>query len=283
MSVEYLGIIGRSLKHTLSPLMHTAVFRHLGLPYTYGVMEASAGFLPSLVSSLRMRGFLGANVTIPHKQAIISCLDAIDPDAQVIGAVNTILFKNGVLTGFNTDVVGVRNALRPCAETIRGKSALVIGAGGGTRAVIASCVKDYAMDRIAIYNRTPERAVELAAAMGQQLPSCRYDIISSVQELPEAVAASSLIVNTTPVGMNSDASPLPRNISFSKKQLIFDIVYSPLQTALMQRAHADGAQTIGGLEMLLHQGAEAFRIWTGKEFAMDVARTAVTQQLCPLS
>jgi shikimate dehydrogenase len=246
-------------------------------------MEVTAEFLPSLLCSLRTRGFLGANVTIPHKQAIISFLDAIDPDAQAIGAVNTILHKGGVLTGFNTDVVGVRNALRPFATMIRGRSALVIGAGGGTRAVIASCVKDYAMDHITVYNRTPERAVELVASMGQRLPSCRYDTINGLQELPEAVAASSLIVNTTPIGMNSDASPLPRNISFSKNQLVFDVVYSPLQTTLMQQAHADGAQTIGGLEMLLHQGAEAFRIWTGKEFAMDVARTAVIQQLRTLS
>ena len=282
-SVEYLGIIGRSLKHTLSPVMHTAVFRSIGLPYAYGVMEATTEMLPSLVSSLRVRGFLGANITIPHKQAVFSCLDAIDPDAQVIGAVNTILHKDGVLTGFNTDVVGVRNTLSPFADMIRGKNALVIGAGGGTRAVIASCVKDYAMERIAIYNRTPERAVELSEYMKQQLPSCRYETIKSPQELAEVVAASLLVVNTTPIGMNSDASPLPRNISFSKNHLVFDIVYSPLQTALMQKARADGAQTVGGLEMLLHQGAEAFRIWTGRDYTMDVARAAVIQQLHTVS
>ncbi|MCX6138375.1 MAG: shikimate dehydrogenase [Ignavibacteriales bacterium] len=278
-SIEYLGIIGRSLTHTLSPVMHTAVFRYLGLDYRYGVLDVAPPFVESLILSLRRRGFRGANVTIPYKQTVMPFLTAIDPAARLVGAVNTLVYSGDSITGFNTDVVGIRNSLRIWGDRIRGGTAVVVGAGGGARAAIASCALDYGISCIAIYNRTSDHAEALAASMRRELPSCTLMVVTEARELQEAVHAAALIVNTTPVGMHGPESPLPAEIHFTAGQVVFDILYTPLETTLMLAAQRDGARTIGGLEMLLHQGAESFRLGTDLEYPLDIARTAVLQKL----
>ena len=140
---QRVGIIGHPIAHTLSPAMHTAAFDELGIPFTYGVFDVVDGFLPALLASLRKNGFAGVNITIPHKQRVIPLLDTVDEDAMAIGAVNTIVNRGGKLTGYNTDVAGIRQALEPFKERIRNVSVVILGAGGGARAAAYAISKDF--------------------------------------------------------------------------------------------------------------------------------------------
>jgi len=280
-SLQRLGIIGHPIAHTLSPAMHSAAIDELRIPFTYGVFDVVDEFLPALLASLRIVEFAGANVTIPHKVRIIPLLDAVDQDALKIGAVNTIVNRNGKLTGYNTDAAGIRKSLEPFMGKIRNAPAVVIGAGGGARAAAYAVSKNFSPASVRFYNRTAARAETLAGQFRELFPGIAYDCISDEGALRGAIAESVLIVNTTPAGMtpNSDALPIPPGIRFSNYQIILDIIYTPIETALLRRAKSDGATAVNGVEMFIHQGAIAFELWTGKKFPIDVARRAVLQAL----
>ncbi len=274
-----VGIIGRSISHTLSPAMHTAAFDALGLPFRFGVFDVEAEYLPALVASFRTQGIGGASVTIPHKERIIPLLDSLDENARMLGAVNAVVNRNGLLTGYNTDVVGIEKTLASVQGKIRNSTALVLGAGGGARAVVYTLSKIFSPARIRLYNRTTTRAQTMIDEFKKIFPKIAYENISD--PLQPAIAESTLIVNTTSVGMtpNIDALPVPAVIRFSNQQIIFDIIYTPLETALLRRAKKDGAQTINGVEMLVQQGAAAFELWTGKQFPVEVGRKALIHAL----
>jgi shikimate dehydrogenase len=278
---QRVGIIGHSIAHTLSPAMHTAAFDELRIPFTYGVFDVVDEFLPALLASLRKNGFAGANVTIPHKEHIIPLLDGVNEDATAIGAVNTIVNHEGKLTGYNTDVAGIQKALAPFKERIRGVSVVVLGAGGGARAAAYAIAKNFSPASVRLYNRTASRAGKIAYDFGKIFPGINFENVSDVQRLPAVIADSALVVNTTPAGMtpNIDAFPIPPAIRFSNHQIIFDIIYTPIETAFLHKAKADGAATVNGVEMFVRQGAKAFELWTGKPFPVDVARQAVVKAL----
>ncbi len=161
-SVQRVGVIGHPLPHTLSPAMHTAAFEELHLPFLYGVFDVVDDFLPSLVASLRMIGFAGANVTIPYKERIMPLLDRADEDARTIGAVNTIVSRNGRLEGYNTDVAGIQKSLEPFKDRFQNLPVVILGAGGGARAAAYALSKHFSPASVRFYNRTPERAERLA-------------------------------------------------------------------------------------------------------------------------
>jgi len=275
------GIISRSLGHTLSPLMHNTAYKELNLNFTYGVFQIAPDMLRPLIESMKHLAIRGANVTIPYKQDVMHYMDDITDDARSVGAVNTIVNDNGVLTGYNTDIDGVRSTVFPFSQEIRGGSVVVLGAGGAARAVIHALATSFAPQRIVIVNRTAATAAALALEAGNKYPSVKItastDDTMSAKELKQAV----LIVNATSVGMSPeiDASPLPADVLLRKDQIVFDTIYSPARTSLLQKATHDGARTLSGVDMLLEQGSKAFTLFTERIFPMEAARTAVHQAL----
>jgi len=280
---QLVGIIGHPISHTLSPAMHTAAFDALRLPFKYGVFDVIDEFLPALFASLRKNGFTGVNVTTPYKEHVIPLLDSVDENVAAIGAVNTVVNRDGRLTGYNTDVMGIQQTLEPFKERICNASVFVLGAGGGARAAVYAISKNFSPASVRLYNRTASRARAIVDQFKKIFPTVIYENVSDLKTLPALIADSVLVVNTTSLGMtpNVDTLPLPSMIRFSNQQIIFDIIYTPIETALIQKAKADGAETVNGVEMFVYQGAWAFQLWTGKPFPVDIARQAVLKALAP--
>lgn len=277
-----VGLFGYPLRHSLSAAFQQAAFDALGLPFTYSPWEVTAEQLPDAVKALRAGERVGANVTVPHKEAVLPLLDRISPQAARIGAVNTIVREEGGLTGYNTDAPGFLRSLTDDAGfNPAGAHVLLIGAGGAARAV-AFAVADAGAASIVIANRHRERAERLAAALiGEGMPPVTV-IDWQPAALQDAVAAAVLVVNSTSVGMLHSASqqesPLD-GVALPSGVLVADLVYNPLRTPLLAAAETAGARTLGGLPMLIYQGAEAFRLWTGVDapvpVMMDAARRAL--------
>jgi shikimate dehydrogenase len=271
------GILGHSLHYTLSPLMHTTAAELLRIPFRYGVFDFAPELLEDFIPVLRSQDFVGANITIPHKVSIASVLDSLDEEAKQIGAVNTVVNTGGHLRGYNTDVIGIRESLMSLSGAIKGASVLVLGAGGAARAILHSLTTGFSPGRIFLYNRTRSHADQLAA-------SIRKDIACTILDAEQLVTVSQevkLIINTTSVGMGTSqgTSPLPELFIFSREHIVFDVIYNPLRTVLLQRAEECGAAVIGGAEMLIQQGAAAFQLWTGKRFPVNQIRNVVLAEL----
>lgn len=280
-SPRLLGIIGRSLSHTMSPLMYTTAFRVDGADLRYGVLQSEPAMLPHLVGTLRSPSFRGANVTVPYKQTVMPMLDALSDEASVIGAVNTIVNDGGRLTGYNTDADGVRHALAPLEAELRQAPVLVFGAGGGARAVLYTLARDFSPSSIVIVNRTAETAVTLAREFAALFPAVPFRTAVTAAETAAELERSLLLVNTTTLGMSPDtgSTPLPDGSVIRRNQIVFDIVYNPLRTALLAAAETSGARTVSGLEMLLGQGARSYVLYTQRPFPFDAAREAVLREL----
>ncbi len=265
------GIIGNPVRHSLSPVMHNAAFTAMSINGIYVPMPVHD--VADAVSGLAALGFIGVSVTVPHKKTVMAHLDEIDPVAMRIGAVNTLLFRNhpetGAVTGrgFNTDWLGSNLAL---AEKMKlpGSRVLILGAGGAARAVGFGLVEAGA--EVIISNRSEDTGRALADWLG-----CQF----CLREQLHLIQADGL-VNTTSVGMEPDSDALPIEAKLLPDfRVVMDIVYAPLQTALLQKAAAAGCTTIDGLAMLLYQGAVQFKIWTGKQPPQDVMRAALLTEL----
>lgn len=245
-------IIGDPVSHSLSPAMHNAAYAHAGIDFVMGAAHVTAEGLVEAIKGVRALGIRGLAVTMPHKVAIMPLLDAVDPTAQAIGAVNTVVLENGVLTGFNTDWLGI---LRPLEQrtTLRGKAVALLGAGGAAQAALHACQSQGAS--VTIFNRTVEKAQMIAERFG-----------CAVQPLTDATGLSTfdVIINTTAVGMdpNRNQSPIPQS-AIRKHHIVFETIYSPAKTKLIQMSEDVGSQTITGLEMFLEQGVAQFQLHTG--------------------
>ncbi|MFN3390265.1 MAG: shikimate dehydrogenase [Meiothermus ruber] len=252
--------------------MHEAALRAAGLEGSYQALETPPAFLHARLLEVR-RGFAGVNVTIPHKESVLEYLDEISPEAKAIGAVNTIVCDQGRLIGYNTDALGFIYALDEAGIAYRNKKALILGAGGAARA-IAYALKE-AGARVAVYNRTRERAMALCEAMGLQL--------ISEPLLATEVLGCDLLINTTSVGLKDPgSSPLPPGL-LPQAGVVVDIVYSPPTTRLLHEAREAGRVTLGGLPMLVWQGALAFELWTGIKPDVQVMYAAARAGLQNLS
>ena len=292
-STQLFGAIGWPISHSLSPAMHNAAAANLGLNLVYLPLPVHPDDLTTAVLALPTLGFLGVNVTVPHKQAVMSTLDEIDPAAQAIGAVNTIRIERpqqgrGVkMVGFNTDALGLLADLRDRTIEVNGRDCLILGAGGSARAVAYGLVS--AGGRVSLFARRPEQADQLIAdlvrsnpgiAEGQTAKAVTTNLTAhSWDDLAQVASRTTapLIINTTPLGMtpHPDASPWPEELPFPAGSFVYDLVYNPAETKLMQQAQAAGCQTANGLGMLLHQGAEAFYLWTGKRPDIGVMAAAI--------
>jgi shikimate dehydrogenase len=255
--------------------MHNQAFRELGLNWQYLLLPVRPEDVREAVRGLRALGFAGANVTVPHKLAVMEGLDEVTPEAQAIGAVNTIVNRDGYLLGYNTDGIGFLRALREGGFSPENCHALLLGAGGASRAVLYGLLTEGV--EVTIVNRTLSRAERLAQEFGElfavKIPVMTFD---SPIILQEALNQANLLVNATSVGMHphSEASPLPGDIRFPPSLTVYDLVYNPLETRLLADARAAGASAIDGLGMLIHQGAAAFSLWTGEEAPVEVMRAA---------
>ncbi len=264
-----VGLIGYPLQHSFSPVFQQAAFDYYSLPVTYVLWETPPNQLEQAVARLRLPECLGANVTIPHKEAVIPLLDELDEQAAEIGAVNTILNRAGTLTGYNTDASGFLQALeRDGGFEPFDKSVVIIGAGGVARAAAVALLRG-GVARLTVCNRHLGRAEALVGFLaGKGFQAALSACSQERRTLPKALETCDLIVNATSVGMNHGSaphrSPLPA-VLIPENVLVFDLVYNPLVTTLLRDAAARGARTLNGLAMLVYQGAAAFEIWTGKQ------------------
>lgn len=262
------ALLGHPVAHTLSPAMHAAAFRALGLDAAYLAIDVAPADLEVAVRGTRALGFRGLNLTIPHKEAVMSLVQP-DEMASRIGAVNTVDLRT--MTGHNTDGVGVVRALRAEGVEPRGMRVLVMGAGGAARAVAVALSQEGA--RLTVANRDVDRARRVAAG----IPGAAARGLESVGALARQM---DLVVNATPVGMHPDiGSALVTRDDLRPGQVVFDTVYNPPQTRLLAEARAAGAQAVNGVKMLVHQGAESLRIWLGVQPPLDVMEAAVREGL----
>ena len=260
-------LIGHPVGHSLSPLIHRAAYRALDLDWHYAAMDILESDLDAVLSGIDGERMVGANVTIPYKQAVFERVDTCTEMAKAVGAVNTVYRRDGELVGDNTDVAGFMQPLSAIPDRVwADQRALILGAGGAARAVA------HALTRVMCFKDVLLTARREATA--RAIPG-----VSVVDwgERTGAAAGVDLIVNTTPVGMApfTDASPLGDNFRFSSNQIVYDLIYAPERTRLLDAAEGDGATAIGGMPMLIGQAAEAFRIWTGRDMPVDAVKKAL--------
>jgi shikimate dehydrogenase len=284
-----VGLIGDPVAHSYSPRFQQAAFDALAIPARYELWQTAADELPARLASLLTPQCLGANITIPYKEAVLPLLDIVDPLATRIGAVNTIVHRNAYLYGYNTDAPGLLRALLEQGIgkqlehdniSLKGYTAVLLGAGGAARSAAFALVSAE-VERLIIVNRNLERAQRLAAEM-QQGSDCQVFSLSD----PDFLIAhpASLIINATPVGMHvtgesgempEDVCPLPAEVlaRFDADTFVFDMIYNPTQTQLLCQARILGLRAVNGLPMLLHQGALAFTLWTEQSAPLEVMRS----------
>ncbi len=277
-TTKVYGIFGHPVEHSLSPHMHNSAFEALGLDCVYVAFEVKPGDVDISVRALRTLGIKGVNVTIPHKEAVVSCVDDLHPDALLVGAVNTIKNVHGMLSGYNTDVGGFLRALKEDFGIVpTGKTAMLIGAGGAARAVIVALCNEMLKELI-IVNRTISKAESLAREFSKHFPSVKFKVFALDDEvgIAKEIRRVELLVNSTSAGMKG-LNPLNLPLGLMPKGAsVYDLVYDPLVTPLVKDARAVGLQAQSGISMLLYQGVEAFEIWTGHRAPVDVMRKALT-------
>jgi shikimate dehydrogenase len=274
-----LALLGYPVGHSLSPIIHDAGLAAIGCVPGYVAIDVAPGNLADFVESMARDGFDGANVTIPHKEAIVPLMDSLSPAAERIGAVNTIVVKDGRLHGDNTDHVGFIRPLQQLGDQFRSDRALVLGAGGAARAVLYALGLSPHVEEIVVTARQSARCVRILNSLALKDVS----IVEWDTRL-QAAETADLVVNTTPVGLwpRHGASPLA-GCSFSAAQTVYDLVYNPVETQLLKDARATGARIQPGLPMLIEQAAEGFFQWTGRELDRDAVMIALQPVLRPSS
>jgi len=270
-----LGVLGHPVGHSLSPAMHNAAIDALGLDWVYLALPVPAEGLATVVRGLEAIGCRGLNITIPHKQSVAGLCRRLSPLAERVGAVNTLVpLEGGGWLGTNTDVEGFLTPLR--GQSWQGRQALVLGNGGSARAVVAALV-ELELDTITVVGRRPEALAAFAAdcsSWAPRLGTCTLD-----RPLEPLLASADLVVNTTPVGMNSDQCPLsPGQLAVLRPMAtVYDLIYVPRPTQLLRQAAARGCSTIDGLTMLVHQGAASLRLWSGRSDVPVAAMAAAAE------
>ncbi|MCU0453650.1 MAG: shikimate dehydrogenase [Bacteroidetes bacterium] len=275
------AIIGDPIAHSLSPVLHAAAFAALGIDATYECLRVRREELQDTWERRLRSEFSGFNVTLPHKSAVLPLLDQVEALAASVGAVNTVSNRDGRLEGTNTDIQGIRRALETSVGDVRGRPVAIIGAGGTARSAVAALAADLTPSHLTFLVRDPERANEHLSLARRSL-ACPVEVTRlNDPNLGRVLSEAALIIQTTPVGMEpgTGRSPLPAAFRFTPTQTVFDVIYRPLETAMMAAARQDGARVIGGLEFFLHQGAAAFEIWTGRPMPLEVVRPAIVRAL----
>ena len=259
------AVIGNPIGHSLSPLMHNSALAHTGLSGRYLAFRVDN--IAAAVGGIRSLGIRGASVTIPHKVAVMEYLDEVDPMAVDIGAVNTIINRDGILHGYNSDCAGAVKALSE-KTAIKGMEVAVIGAGGGARAIGFGLKQEGG--NVTIINRTNSRGEILAGELG-----CCFLPLAELKSVPFPI-----VVTTTPAGMTPDVDRRPLSPGLLESEMVvMDMVYNPLQTRLLKEAQRIGCTTVDGVSMFVHQGAVQFELWTSQKAPVDIMRKVVLEAL----
>ena len=251
--------------------MQNFIIKKMGLNYCYHAFHVAPADLQKTIESFRTLNIKGINVTLPHKQSVMSFVDEISEEARCLGAVNTILFKNDRLFGFNSDVNGFLDSLGDFRQSIKTKTAIIIGAGGSARAVTYALIRN-GIGNIKIFNRTGKNADKLKNAMMRVTQYTSIESIPlSMPALSNEIRNASILINTTPIGMypEVDVSPVDDEFEFPEGILVYNLIYNPLETRLLQKARNSGAYIMNGLDMLIYQGIESLKIWTGADIETE--------------
>jgi len=288
-SRKILGLIGRAVDYSWSPLIHNTASELLGLPYDYRIFNvADPDQLRTLLLNAVDQGIAGFNVTIPYKKTVLPFLDELSIEASTIGAVNTIVIRDGKMTGHNTDIEGFATPLKPFASRIKGKPVALFGSGGAALAATEAFRQYFNPSQIILFIRDILKTRNnLKDYINGDIVILRFmnDVISGNGECIEELRACTVVVNATPIGTkgrNNDPImsivPLDREL-IHKGQIVYDMVYNPLETPLLLEAKRKGATTISGIEMLIGQAALSFALWTGKAMPVDAVKKVIMRKI----
>lgn len=272
------GLLGSPVAHSISPMMHNESFRYLNLDYVYLCFDVNTDNLEEAVTGLKTLGVKGFNCTMPVKNKMFELIDEASPAAEIIGAVNTVLNDNGKLIGYNTDGIGYMKAVQDAGHNIIGKKMTLLGAGGAATAVCTQAALDGVSD-INVFSLKDQfypRAEQLVERINKNT-NCKvtlYDL-EDKNALYESITSSDILTNGTPVGMapNTDACIIEDESIFRPELIVSDVIYNPEETKLMKMAKSHNCPVFNGLFMLLYQGAEAFKIWTGEDMPIELIKS----------
>ena len=278
------GIFGSPILHSLSPLMHNEVFKLKNLDALFLSFKVDKIELKEALAIVKNEGISGLSITLPLKENIIDLLDNLTPDAKRIGSVNTIDFKNKKLKGFNTDLQGFLNPLLKYIEPIKYESVAVFGSGGAARTVLYALLRNGIFPAIRLISRNAEtsnRLLDEAEGWKKHPTMLEWVNFDDLSHYSEAIWESRLVINCTPLGMKGFSGEFPATLSrfFRPGQVAYDLIYSPLRTSFLVEAEKRGALILSGLDMLVGQGAKAFRIWTGKVMPQEKIKDLLATKL----
>lgn len=271
------GLLGSPVSHSISPMMHNESFRQLGLDYVYLAFDVGIDTLEKAVEGLRALNVRGFNLTMPDKNRMSELCDKLSPAAEIIGAVNTVVNDNGIFTGYTTDGIGYMRAVVDAGHNIIGKKMTLLGAGGAATAVLVQAALD-GVSEISVFSIRDsffERAERTVAALNERT-NCKVTLYDFEDEsiLRREIGDSAILTNGTSVGMapNTDRSIITDSTMFHKDLIVSDVIYNPRETKLLKLAKEAGCATFNGLYMLLYQGAEAFKLWTGQDMPVSLIK-----------
>ena len=271
--MKYFIVIGSPVEHSLSPFLHNWVFKSLNIQAEYEKIRIEKQELPDIVQKIKNGKFDGINVTIPHKENIMELLDEINPRAESIGSVNCIIKSNSRIIGNNTDWYGFSLALKTNKIDVLDKKVIVLGAGGTGKSILYS-LKQLGVKKVILLNRTLQKARALKNEI---------IIAYSLENIESVIKDDSIIINTTPIGMQSNQSPIDLGL-LHKNQILIDVIYNPLETAFLRLGNKLGAKTLNGLDMFIHQGLASLDLWFGESLSKQVnftqLKTYLETKLC---
>ena len=263
------AVVANPIKHSISPFIHNSAFEATNTNGVYLAWEVDAAELAETVANIRRYQMYGINLSMPYKEQVIPYLDQLSEEACLIGAVNTVVNREGTLIGYNTDGKGFFKSL-PSFKISR-KRLVLLGAGGAAKAILAQAILD-GVSQISVFVRSS--SIEKTRPYLEKIQNAtgfRVDLfaLEDVQDLQDSITQADLLVNATSVGMDGSSQPIPTSIILPEKLLVADVIYQPFETPFLKWARNQGNQSINGLGMLLYQAAEAFELWTGKEMPTD--------------
>lgn len=271
------GLLGSPVAHSISPMMHNEAFQQLGLDYVYLAFDVGTDTLEKAVEGLRVLDVRGFNLTMPDKNLMCSLCDKLSLASEISGAVNTVVNDNGVLTGYTTDGIGYMRAAKDAGHDLIGKKMTLLGAGGAATAILVQAALD-GLSEISVFSIHDEffpRAEKIVADLNER-SNCKVRLYDFDDEsvLRKEIAESSILTNGTSVGMlpNADRSIITDPSMFHKDLVVSDVIYNPRETLLIKLAREAGCATFNGLYMLMYQGAESFKLWTGQEMPIPIIK-----------
>jgi shikimate dehydrogenase len=278
---KLVGLVGYPVAHSLSPVMFNAVFKSRQMNWCYVPLPVkSSEDLKAVISALKKVGFIGFNVTMPYKEAVIDCLDEVTAFAKLAGAVNVVHLQDGQTIGYNTDGRGFIRSLEEMGYQLADKEVLVLGAGGAAKSVVLSLALE-GVKNFTLANRTLEHAEIVASRLLEKFPQVQVEVFSLAEELAFYLEKADLIINATPVGMKNEELPLKESDLkvINSRHLVYDLIYWPDETPLLKLAKLKGARVVNGLPMLVGQAAASFEIWTGLEAPVQTMQVAAEKFL----